>query len=893
MSSLTRQLVNTSAPQSDIDVAQSHTLQQDASQWQPRHNDRHRSTSLLGPPPKPNFLGLSQELATPRHGIAIQPKLTIGRPNDLYEQEADQVASQIVQRIHSSQTNFLQNAGEEPAAWQPPLVQRAGGVVGGTEAPPKIADDIAAARGSGKPLDMALQQRIGQLTGLDFSSVRIHADTRADELNRSLAAKAFTTGKDIFFRQGGYQPSSYKGQELIAHELTHVAQQQGWTVFHPSNIQLLDSKHAGTFKHSISPKPSSGQIQRFSWPFTGSAAGSTLWSVGETSVEAVKNVFISPYVSYRDKKKRTGAGKYWAGERFNKYFKGKNAAGGDISAQLEKAYGGTYIANFARSLQVVKEVADTIFKWSGSAAAVMGAISLIPGAQAMVGAAGFASFIASSALLVKYGLSGVLHAWTAERANHLYSRIRKELASRKNLVDINDLFTEYLYTLGEDKANNLEYGQAFLAALTILLTTGIGAGSGHESYAESLKGGFAILSPDAVIETIKSQEVSVLPTALGLGVDTVLEALQEPGQGVFKGNESKAQAVESGDLLGSLDPGSQDSNTLIDNLSIGTLNDILDKLPPPKHKKWAESKAYVLNPLIRIIWLMKKILNIVEVVRNLFRGDKDHLAMLPNALKVDGARRDNSEGWAYQVINAVNGTFKKSDGWGRKVLQVIGGVMSGIIGGSIGTVGGAVGGFISGAKKGASLGWDQLNVPNYQQGMSGRDKAEYFARAIGGGLLGLGGGIAGAIGGTVAGSLLGFGAGAKAGAKSGVDAVAAGQAGAEGIWQVGEISKAPKLYGVGAVLQGLGNLTRGVFSIGAGAVSFLGQSVGAGLVSGVGTLSGVGHKGTEIFAAKQPSPASSPGGSSGMLEDLKNKLVEYMRTAENCINTLDLDPRNP
>jgi hypothetical protein len=42
-----------------------------------------------------------------------------------------------------------------------------------------------------------------------------------------LNARAFTTGQDIFFRQGEYSPNSSQGKELLAHELTHVVQQAG------------------------------------------------------------------------------------------------------------------------------------------------------------------------------------------------------------------------------------------------------------------------------------------------------------------------------------------------------------------------------------------------------------------------------------------------------------------------------------------------------------------------------------------------------------------------------------------------------------------------------------------------------------------------------------------
>jgi hypothetical protein len=66
--------------------------------------------------------------------------------------------------------------------------------------------------------------------GVDFGGVRVHTDTQADTLNRALSARAFTAGRDIFFRQGEYNPGSSSGRELLAHELTHVAQRGGHAV---------------------------------------------------------------------------------------------------------------------------------------------------------------------------------------------------------------------------------------------------------------------------------------------------------------------------------------------------------------------------------------------------------------------------------------------------------------------------------------------------------------------------------------------------------------------------------------------------------------------------------------------------------------------------------------
>jgi hypothetical protein len=95
----------------------------------------------------------------------------------------------------------------------------------GGPVPPYVEAAIQRARGSGQPLDGAVQAEMGKTLGHDFSAVRVHTDGEADALNRQLSAKAFTTGHDIFFRQGEYHPGYGGGQELIAHELCHVVQQ--------------------------------------------------------------------------------------------------------------------------------------------------------------------------------------------------------------------------------------------------------------------------------------------------------------------------------------------------------------------------------------------------------------------------------------------------------------------------------------------------------------------------------------------------------------------------------------------------------------------------------------------------------------------------------------------
>ena len=91
---------------------------------------------------------------------------------------------------------------------------------------PAIAERIQAKRGGGSPLDAAVRTSMESTLGTSLSDVKVHADTEADALNRSVSAVAFTTGSDIFFKQGAYNPASGEGQQLLAHELTHVVQQR-------------------------------------------------------------------------------------------------------------------------------------------------------------------------------------------------------------------------------------------------------------------------------------------------------------------------------------------------------------------------------------------------------------------------------------------------------------------------------------------------------------------------------------------------------------------------------------------------------------------------------------------------------------------------------------------
>ena len=206
-----------------------------------------------------------------RISLRPQAKLTIGQPGDSYEQEADSVAQQVMQRMaqpgnrQSIQREEMpeeeeelqmkpldistlqrqeapeeeeelqmkpldistlqrQEAPEEEEELQmSPMVQRKG--QGGMAATPDLETSINQARGGGQPLGDNIRKPMEQAFGANFGGVKVHTDSRSDQLNQSIQARAFTTGQDVFFRQGEYNPGSRGGQELLAHELTHVVQQ--------------------------------------------------------------------------------------------------------------------------------------------------------------------------------------------------------------------------------------------------------------------------------------------------------------------------------------------------------------------------------------------------------------------------------------------------------------------------------------------------------------------------------------------------------------------------------------------------------------------------------------------------------------------------------------------
>ena len=125
-------------------------------------------------------------------------------------------------------------------------VQPSGAQIATPKVSTLVAGNIHAMNGGGYPLRATSRAFFEPRFGTDFSQVRVHTDSRAAETANSIQARAFTVGPNIAFGPGQYAPESSEGKQLLAHELTHVVQQNG-SQDRPSGIQRKPkSKEAKT-----------------------------------------------------------------------------------------------------------------------------------------------------------------------------------------------------------------------------------------------------------------------------------------------------------------------------------------------------------------------------------------------------------------------------------------------------------------------------------------------------------------------------------------------------------------------------------------------------------------------------------------------------------------------
>jgi len=160
--------------------------------------------------------------------VGIQRKLRVSEPGDIYEQEADWVAEQVmrmpepkVQRECPSDKNC---PIEDEKKKKKGLVQLKTDHSDGGEI--SAPDNLLSNLGSGQHLDSETRVFMEPRFGFDFDQVRIHTDSKANESAESVNAQAYTVGQDIIFGSEQYQPHTNEGKKVLAHELAHVVQQK-------------------------------------------------------------------------------------------------------------------------------------------------------------------------------------------------------------------------------------------------------------------------------------------------------------------------------------------------------------------------------------------------------------------------------------------------------------------------------------------------------------------------------------------------------------------------------------------------------------------------------------------------------------------------------------------
>jgi hypothetical protein len=160
-----------------------------AKEWAQVRADRERVSNVLRP------------------GLRVE----VSEPGDAREREATRMAGAACEECNDRTPLHIQRFTTQPT-----------GQVG--FAPASVTRVLAT---SGRPLEPALRQDMEQRFGHDFSRVRVHTGAAAAQSTRDVNAHAYTVGTEIVFGARKFAPESREGKNLLAHELTHVVQQEG------------------------------------------------------------------------------------------------------------------------------------------------------------------------------------------------------------------------------------------------------------------------------------------------------------------------------------------------------------------------------------------------------------------------------------------------------------------------------------------------------------------------------------------------------------------------------------------------------------------------------------------------------------------------------------------
>lgn len=204
---------------------------------------RHRNLHSHDEGAKEPFFSKQNEINNQSQKNAFfQAKLSVNKPGDKHEREADSVANAVVnqqatapivqqkgvspekKKMKGIQKKDMPLKEEEKKKKVTPVQAKQEGT--SATASPQVSSKIENSSGKGNQLPQNTLHEMSSSFGVDFSGVIVHNDSEAANMNKELQAQAFTHGNDIYFKEGKYNPENSEGKFLLAHELTHVVQQR-------------------------------------------------------------------------------------------------------------------------------------------------------------------------------------------------------------------------------------------------------------------------------------------------------------------------------------------------------------------------------------------------------------------------------------------------------------------------------------------------------------------------------------------------------------------------------------------------------------------------------------------------------------------------------------------
>jgi hypothetical protein len=221
--------------------------------------------------------------------FAIQTKLTVNKPGDRYEQEAERVADRIMRmempcpQCQEDEGEALQamplvgqitrlvqrqTAPEEEEKKEEETVQTKRAETGSSQMCPILDTQVRSLKGRGHPLPGSVRDFFEPRFGCDFSHVKVHTDPQAAATARALNAQAFTVGRDVVLGSGRSSMQTEEGKRLLAHELTHVVQQGGG-----SSRPLQVSRKGQSVQRQITVHPASSTVSRIDTSRTSAQIG--------------------------------------------------------------------------------------------------------------------------------------------------------------------------------------------------------------------------------------------------------------------------------------------------------------------------------------------------------------------------------------------------------------------------------------------------------------------------------------------------------------------------------------------------------------------------------------------------------------------------------------------